>query len=160
MPRIGNVNPAIRIESPHTHPSLPTTKKCSKSTTLRNFYRYGQDCQGLNMADFVAGALAHEGMGRTGGRGHEGLARAEAAKQENDPYAVHYAMVETDSVTLVGRVQESAVGIGERLSSRSDDNPHTESGYPTPGGNWGPGVWWLWAPSGVRWDPWSLSIGF
>jgi hypothetical protein len=78
----------------------------------------------------------------------------------NDPYAAHYAMVEPDSVTLFNRVQGSAEDIAELLSYRSDDDPTTESAYPTPGGNWGPGVWWIWAPSGVRWDPYSLTIGF
>jgi hypothetical protein len=100
-------------------------------------------------------------MGRNGGRGHEGLARVESGKPENDPYAVHYEMIEPDSVTLVDQVQTTAMGIAERLTYRSDDNPNTESDYLTPGGSWVPGVWWIGAPQGfLEWEPWSLSVGF
>jgi hypothetical protein len=160
MSRIGNANPAIRIESTRTHPSLPTTKKCKQSTALRNFYRYDAECQQLNMADFVAGVLAHEGMGRNGGRGHEGLAQAEARKPENDPYAVHYAIVVADSATLATQVKATAMDITQRLDYRSDDNPSSEPGFPPPGGNWGPGVWWRWPSTGGQWTGDSLTVGF
>lgn len=157
MRRIGNVTPGIRIESPRVHASLPTTKKCKSSSQLRNFYRYNQECQGINMVAFVNGAMGHEGFGYNGGRGHEGLAQAAAREPGNDPYAVHYAMVEPDSATLALLVQARAIEIAEHLSYRSDDDATTEPSYPIPGNNWGPGTWWIWPPTQVRYDAVNIN---
>jgi hypothetical protein len=159
MKRVGNVTPGIRIESQRVHASIPTTKKCKSSSQLRNFYRYSLECQGINMANFVDAALRHEGFGNpaTGARGHESLGRAAAAEPGNDPYVAHLGIVLPDSASVASQVQSSAVQIGYRLSERSDDNPNTESTYPTPGGNWGPGPWWVWPPTQVSWSSFNIN---
>lgn len=100
------------------------------------------------MAALLAGVLAHEGMGTVnGGNGHEGLARAAAAEQGNDPYVEHFGIVEPDSAKVVARVQTTAVDIGFRLNHRSDDSTTTAPSYPVPSGNWPGGPYWTWQQS-------------
>jgi hypothetical protein len=159
MKRIGNVTPAIRVESQRTHPSLPTTKKCKNGSQLRNFYNYNKECQGLDMAAFVEGVLRHEGFGTaaTGSKGHESLARAAAAEPGMDPYVESFALADVDSATLASRVQAVVEVIAKNLDDRSDDSTASAPSYPVPSQNWGPDDWWVWMTTQVDWTKHTIN---
>jgi len=157
MERVGNVNPGIL---PSGTPSHPVPLKSATTSCIQglgaspkaksvnaNWWQFNNYCggdpqflTGRNMADFVDGVWAHEEFGWNSGTGHESLARAEAAKPENDPYQAMNGLYALDSVTLMALVSSRGLTISDRINIASAD--------PKPSGNIPAGGWlWFWAPN-------------
>jgi hypothetical protein len=152
MERVANLNPSILPAGTRLHP-VPlnrATNTCRQGlgagpkakTANANWWQFNNYCggdpsisTGRNMTDFIDGIWAHEEFGRNGGSGHESLARAEAAKPENDPYLAIERLYAFDSLTLASLVDQKAIPISNRITSASAD--------PKPTGNL-PASGWLW----------------
>lgn len=149
MHRRGRLNPFVMQDAAMDLPLGATlVKECKKylggGTTI-NFYRFNL-CKSKDVDDFLAGVRAHEGFGRNGGTGHEGLAQAAAALAENDPYKFVEPKARSTREELDELIRRDVPKMAERIYMASRDrlDPSDPIG---PRGNW----------AGTTWD-WIVNI--
>ncbi|MEW5927755.1 MAG: hypothetical protein AB1941_09735 [Gemmatimonadota bacterium] len=146
MHRRGRLNPFITQAATMNLPlDAALVRECKKhlggGTTI-NFYRFNL-CKGKNVEDFLAGIRAHEGFGRNGGTGHEGLAQAAATLAENDPYKFSEHRVRSTREALDFVIRDNVPWMADRIVAASRDRQY-QSDPIGPRGNWGGTIWdWL-----------------